>query len=104
MAVEALPPLEDARVRLARSRSEIFGLVRELQGYRPLVAQFPRSRLMRLLTQQRRRGNWLIGAILVALLARPRLVWRVLRWTLAQPLLQRQLLPWLTRHVMAPRR
>lgn len=91
-------PIAAARQRLQHSRAQIFALAHELKGDEPPPASstrdgFPRSHIMRALTSDR--GRMLLGAALLGVtLLRPRMTWRLARFTpLLRPLIARYLLP-----------
>ncbi len=86
--------IEQTRARLMHSRAEIFELIHQIAGNRaadaPLSA-FPRSRLMR--AAGGKGGKLLLwGVALSVALARPRLLWGIVRFaTILQPLALRYL-------------
>jgi uncharacterized membrane protein YqjE len=85
---------EDSSARLMRSRAEIFELMQQLTRDRAAegpLGTFPRSRLMRAATGKG--GKWLLSGVALSLaLARPRLLWGIVRLaTRLQPLALRYL-------------
>jgi len=88
-----------ARSRLQYSRAEMFALMHALKGDEPARQEravdavgFPHSRILRALLGGR--GRMLLGAAALTLtLARPKLIWRALKFApLLRPLLTRYLL------------